>query len=86
MYMELDMLILIRLAILVVCLLPHLGSLRICRAQRSTSGELARQNSVLTCPGCDCDYDTQGGKKPMSLRCGHTFCSGTAAGSCYQLP
>ncbi|XP_064392255.1 tripartite motif-containing protein 12A-like isoform X3 [Halichondria panicea] len=45
------------------------------QAQRSTSGELARQNSVLTCPGCDCDYDTQGGKKPMSLRCGHTFCS-----------
>ncbi len=30
----------------------------------------------LVCPGCGENFEAKGDRQPMSLRCGHTFCSG----------
>ena len=35
-----------------------------------------QEHSVLACPVCCDDYQTVGQKRPMSLKCGHTFCQG----------
>lgn len=33
-------------------------------------------DSFLSCPGCAESFETKDPKQPMSLRCGHTYCSG----------
>ena len=37
---------------------------------------LASSISVLSCPACGEEYQSEGKQQPMSLRCGHTFCLG----------
>ena len=34
-------------------------------------------NCFLVCSNCDDDYEVDGDRQPMSLRCGHTFCLGS---------
>jgi len=38
-----------------------------------TSGAL---DTFLVCPNCEKEFEMDGDKMPMSLRCGHTFCLG----------
>ena len=38
-----------------------------------TSGAL---DTFLVCPNCEKEFEVDGDKTPMSLRCGHTFCLG----------
>ena len=47
----------------------------LCREERSSE---VTHTSVLVCPCCESEYKPQGAKQPMSLRCGHTFCSGSS--------
>lgn len=33
-------------------------------------------DNFLVCPVCEDEFEVEGDKQPMSLHCGHTFCSG----------
>ena len=38
--------------------------------------EMGGVGNFLSCPECKECFETKGEKGPLSLRCGHTFCSG----------
>ena len=33
-------------------------------------------DTFLSCTACGENFDAKGERQPMSLKCGHTFCSG----------
>ena len=47
----------------------------LCRTKNDMQS-LASSISVLSCPACGEEYQSEGKQQPMSLRCGHTFCLG----------